>query len=208
MRVHLHIPIFCRVAAMILFHLCFLIAGCTTPHPLDPQLLSTASADSRWSTLLTAYASAISAADQDPNAIWHHNWLGNATVLNQGPPHQGLCWQWRDYLDTTLAPKLQSLQFSAVGIHASRGTRMEHNALLIYNPAAISPSHLLAATTPASSSPPVALVLDPWFTGTASVYSISEWSRLGSTSHPVGIDLRPFPVGTLVPPSIKSRLPD
>jgi hypothetical protein len=196
-RLHLHILIPRCVAALNLLQVCILIAGCTTPRPLDSQSLSAASADPRWNTLLTAYASAISAAGKDSATIWHHNWLGNATVRNQGPPHQGLCWQWRDHLDTTLAPTIQSLHFSAVGIHANRGSRMEHNALLVYNPAAITLAHLLAAPTPTSSAPPVALVLDPWFSGTAAVYSVSEWSRLAAASHPVGFDLRPYPVGNI-----------
>jgi hypothetical protein len=179
----------------------FILAGCTSPRPLDAKLIT----DARWRTVIDTYTTAVNAARSDP--LWHHHWLGNAAVLNQGPPHQGLCWQWRDHLDTSLASTLASAHLSARGIHARRGTRMEHNALLIFDPAAMSESALLTAAAPSATSPPTALVFDPWFSGTAAIYSIPEWSRLSIEAHPVGIDSRPFPVGQLPPPTRRDASP-
>lgn len=177
------------------------LVGCTTPRPLDPATITGA----RWRTVITSYAAAVNAARADPH--WHHHWLGNAAVLNQGPPHKGLCWQWRDHLDIALTPTLTNARLTAKGVHVRRGTLMEHNALLIFDPAAISESALLAAPAPTAHAPPVALIFDPWFTGTPAVYSIPEWSRLSSHTHPAGIDSRPFPVGELSPPTRRDVSP-
>lgn len=176
------------------------VAGCSTPRPLDATMIT----DPRWRTVIDTYAATVNAMRSDP--MWHHHWLGNATVINQGSPHKGLCWQWRDHLDVALGPALQSSRLEARGIHARRGTRMEHNALLIFDPAAIGEGSIHSAPAPTAESPPVALVFDPWFTGEPSIYSIPEWSRLSFDAHPVGIDTRPFPVGQLAPPVKREKI--
>lgn len=179
--------------AVVCFLLVLPLAACATPRPLDPAMLT----GQRWQAVREAYEGAVHAALQSPARTWHHGWLGNLTVLNQGPPHMGLCWQWRDELDSALGPVITRQGLAVLGIHARRGTRMEHNALLVYDPALVPPARVLRAAEPLSGFEPAALVLDPWFTGAPAMYSIPEWSRLGSDAHPVGIDLRPFPVGEM-----------
>jgi len=84
---------------------------------------------------------------------------------------------------------------------------MEHNALIIFDPATITDSALLTAPATNPDSPPIALVFDPWFCGEPAIYSVPDWSKLSFDGHPVGIDSRPFPVGQVSPPTRRDTSP-
>ena len=118
----------------------------------------------------TYYRQTIAEAYQHPRHRWHHGRTGNMIVNLAGEPHLGLCYHWQILVYNGIKPALAMTGWEAVGIASNEGTGREHHAVLIYDPDKHQLQHLLSG-----QNDPLVYVLDPWPTGTAAIYSLTQW---------------------------------
>jgi hypothetical protein len=142
-----------------------LITACTTT-PVQQDGLH----DSSLQQILAVYRQAVSEVDLDSQHVWHSGWVGNIWVNLGDDSNMGLCYHWQQLTYDAIATTVQSVQWDATGIAINYDTLNEHNAVLVYDPQKIARDELLS--NPALEG---AYVLDPWPTGKADVYILSDW---------------------------------
>ena len=141
------------------------LSGCAiTPIPTEPPDNPSLMVINKY------YRQTIYMAQQHPQQRWRHGRWGNMVVNLTGYPNLGLCYHWQNLVYQGIKPALEITGWEVVGIATNEGTRHEHHAVLVYNPE-IHNLHDLLRNLPHQS----VYILDPWPTGTAAIYSLSEW---------------------------------
>lgn len=148
--------------------LCMLLAACGVS-PLQPDNLQQA----ELRAIQQAYAETIRQARADHTSSWHSGPLGNLWVNYWGEPNYGLCYQWQRLVYEGVHQRVEQLGWQASGIHINKGTDHEHHAVVVFDPGRTPREQLLER--PGSAG---AYVLDPWRSGQADIYSLSDWLQL------------------------------
>jgi hypothetical protein len=149
--------------------LCLVILqGCSTnpiPHERlqQPELVAIAQ----------AYQRTVQEAYNHHETRWHSGPIGNMVVNYWGEPNAGLCYQWQQLVFQGIQQQVHQLGWQSIGIRINKGTDHEHHAVVVFDPNRIQRNELLEK---AESSE--AYVLDPWRSGQADIYALSDWLLL------------------------------
>lgn len=120
------------------------------------------------------YRAVVDGLHARPDETWHHNWTGNILPNTVGGGHKGLCFEWQEEVWKGVQPALRQTGWRGVGLQANVGRWTEHHVVVVYDPARTGREKLLGDPTP------IAWVLDPWHTGRAEVYTLTDWRRTGT----------------------------
>lgn len=120
-----------------------------------------------------AFAQTVQAARQDPQVSWRSGWAGNIVVNLSPDDDRGLCYQWQRLVYLGVLPTVQRVGWHANGIVVNKGTRHEHHAVVVFDPAVSDQNHLLDDP---EANP--AWVLDAWRRGEADIFTVRQWIEL------------------------------
>lgn len=144
------------------------LQGCSAnpiPHErLQPQALV---------AIAQAYRDTVQEAYSSRETRWHSGPIGNMVVNYWGEPNAGLCYQWQQLVYQGVHDRTRDAGWQALGIRINKGTDHEHHAVVVFDPVWIAPEELLEQAEVSN-----AYVLDPWRSGQADIYSLSEWLKL------------------------------
>ena len=119
-----------------------------------------------------AFVTTVNRAQSDSQRAWQNGRLGNMVVNIIGGENVGLCYQWQELVYVGIQPALRQTGWQARGISINKGTFFEHHAVVVYNPNISSPDTLLQKPDQQG-----VYVLDPWESGKANIYTLSDWLK-------------------------------
>lgn len=120
-----------------------------------------------------AFERTLEAARHDPEVRWRSGWTGNVIVNTLPGNDRGLCYEWQRLVYGGVLPTVKRVGWHANGIVINKGTRHEHHAVVVFDPAVSNQDRILS--DPAANP---AWVLDAWRRGQADVFTVEQWIAL------------------------------
>lgn len=134
--------------------------------------------DRRLAPVLASMQHTIDTLDADPVTRWRSGWVGNMFTNVLGEGNRGLCYHWQEAIARGVAASVRQAGLSMVGLAVNVATGFEHHAVVIFDPAAVSPGWQTdPATVAAFFKRTDATVLDGWERGRADAYPMQSWIR-------------------------------
>lgn len=147
------------------------LSGCVIL-PIDQDSIE----DPALLRIRAAFAHTVEETLNDPEQQWTSGWLGNMWVNFHGDTNRGLCYEWKYRVYAGVKETVEAVGWRATGIVINKGADHEHHAVVVYDPAQVTPGHLLAAR-PGQA----VYILDAWRRGQADIYTMNDWLQLPSS---------------------------
>ena len=146
--------------------------ACSPAERLDKANLP----DRRLAPVLASMQHTIDTLDADPVTQWRSGWVGNMFTNVLGEGNRGLCYHWQEAIARGVAPSVRQAGLSMVGLAVNVANGLEHHAVVIFDPAAVSAGwETDPATVAAFFKRTDATVLDGWERGRADAYPMQSW---------------------------------
>jgi hypothetical protein len=156
-----------RGSSTVLVALLALLGGCAAPPPGAATI-----DDPALEEIRIAFAEVVAEAHADPSASWHHGWWGNLVVNHWGwlADLRGLCHEWQALTYEAVLPVARDVGWEVTGVVVSEDTRIEHHAVLAFDPRVVAVESILEETAAGD-----VYVLDAWRRGRADIYTLPGW---------------------------------
>jgi hypothetical protein len=160
-----HVPAM-RFAPIIILITC-LLTGCLTPVDVGTHR--------DLSHIQREFDRVVADIHEREDEQWYSDWYGNFLVNGGGDEARGLCWHWQEAVYMGMKPVIDAMGWQTVGMVLNGGQRLEHHAVLVFDPKRIKASEILTRKPPR----PV-WVLDAWRHGKSEIYHLDSWLKYGA----------------------------
>lgn len=154
--------------------ICPLMAACSLQ---QAHIKSPPPEDASLHMVFTAYHEIVRQAHADHEHSWNNGRIGNMLVNLDPDNNRGLCFHWQKRVYLGIQKSLQESGWRATGIAINEGGIFEHHAVLIYHPDRNKLDTILKNSDKSSL-----YVLDPWSSGEARTYRLTDWLQLPLTT--------------------------
>lgn len=162
-------PIVMRLTVLLSLSLIVTLQGCASAPPVAPAHYGKPA----LLEIHQAFERTVAAARRDPEVRWRSGWAGNVMINSLPGNHRGLCYQWQSLVYAGVLPTVKQVGWHANGIVINQGTRHEHHAVVVFDPAVTDQNQIVADP---HANP--AWVLDAWRRGEADVFTVQQWVAL------------------------------